>query len=246
MDYIYLSPHLDDVVLSCGGLIWEQTRAGRQVGIWTLCAGDAPPGPLSPFAQSLHARWETGPAATARRRLEDIAACQRLLASCHHFDIPDCIYRRAGPPGQVDFLYASEEALFGSLHPAEEPLVQDLANELAQSVPTGAQLVCPLTLGNHVDHQLTRVAAERLNRPLWYYADYPYASQQSSQLEELRQQGWQPVRFPVSPDGLRAWQEAVAAHQSQISTFWPDLDSMRAAIQGYWAGAESGVILWQM
>ena len=28
MRWIYLSPHFDDAVLSCGGLIWEQTHSG--------------------------------------------------------------------------------------------------------------------------------------------------------------------------------------------------------------------------
>lgn len=249
MDYIYFSPHLDDVVLSCGGLIWEQTQSGSQVSIWTLCAGAAPAGPLSPFARSLHARWGTGVAAVASRRAEDIAACQRLGAAHRHFDVPDCIYRRAGQAGSAaesgDFLYASEESLFDRLHPAEEPLIQALADELALALPAEAQPVCPLTLGNHVDHQLTRAAAERLGRPLWYYADYPYASKHNPQLEQLRQQGWQTTRFPVSPGGLRAWQEAIAAHQSQISTFWPDLETMQAAIQEYCDQSGGGVNLWQ-
>ncbi|MBA4379671.1 MAG: PIG-L family deacetylase, partial [Anaerolinea sp.] len=57
MRWIYISPHLDDAVLSCGGLIWEQSHAGTQVEIWTVCTGDPPEGPLSPFAEVLHAEW---------------------------------------------------------------------------------------------------------------------------------------------------------------------------------------------
>jgi len=41
MRWIYISPHFDDAVLSCGGLIWEQTHKGITVEIWTVCAGDA-------------------------------------------------------------------------------------------------------------------------------------------------------------------------------------------------------------
>jgi len=46
-------PHFDDAVLSCGGLIWEQTQKGIPVEIWTVCAGDAPPG--SPSMLAWHA-----------------------------------------------------------------------------------------------------------------------------------------------------------------------------------------------
>jgi LmbE family N-acetylglucosaminyl deacetylase len=238
--WIYLSPHLDDVALSCGGLVWEQTQAGDRVGVWTICAGDVPDGPLSPFAESLHARWQTGLQAVAHRRQEDIAACTRLSASYRHFNIPDCIYRRAGTDRQIaegaiggDFLYASREAIFGPLHPAEAPLARQLAEGLSQALSSAVELVCPLTLGGHVDHRLTRLAAEGLGKRTWYYADYPYATECADQIAALEASGWQKRLFPVSLAGLGAWQEAVAAHQSQISTFWPNLAAMRLALETY-------------
>jgi len=68
MNWIYLSPHLDDVALSVGGLLWEQSQAGEQVAVWTICAGDPPPGDFAAFAQTLHARWGIGIEAAAARR----------------------------------------------------------------------------------------------------------------------------------------------------------------------------------
>ncbi len=251
MHWVYLSPHFDDAVLSCGGLIWMQTQAGDQVEIFTICAGDVPPGPLSSFAQELHERWETGTEAVERRRAEDIAACKYLDAAHQHFEIPDCIYRRADSYGQGDalqadlFLYATEEALSGPLHPGEQGLILKLSTELAQVLPPHAQLVCPLALGTHVDHQLVRAAAERLDRLLWYYTDYPYVMKNLENLGQLRQTGWHSTTFPVSLDGLQAWQEAIAAHRSQISTFWPDLEAMQVDIQTYW-GLWGGVLLWRL
>ena len=131
MQWIYISPHLDDVALSCGGRVWEQAQEGDHASIWTICAGDPPQGPLSPFAQSLHDRWETGREAIAQRREEDILSCRQLGASYRHFDVPDCIYRRSGAPfesspGSSGFLYATEESIFGLLHPAEAALVEAL------------------------------------------------------------------------------------------------------------------------
>ncbi|MRR32548.1 PIG-L family deacetylase, partial [bacterium] len=94
MQWIYLSPHLDDAVLSCGGMIAEQASGGDSIQIWTICAGAPPAGRLSPFARKLHQRWGTGRDAIKVRRLEDRAACQRLGAVSRHFPIPDCIYRQ--------------------------------------------------------------------------------------------------------------------------------------------------------
>ena len=258
MQWIYLSPHLDDVALSCGGLVWEQAQTGHPVSIWTICAGDVPAGPLSPFAESLHARWQTSPQAAAHRRQEDIAACIHLSASYRHFAIPDCIYRRAEPGsqpvGEGDpwtseanngvFLYDSRETIFGPLHPAEAGLVRQLTTDLSQTLPLSAELVCPMTLGGHADHRLTRLAAEGLGRRLWYYADYPYAIEEIDQIAALEASGWQKTLFPLSPFGLAAWQEAVAAHQSQISTFWPDLTAMRLALAAY-LDRFGGLPLWR-
>lgn len=249
MEWIYLSPHLDDVALSCGGLVWEQTRAGDRAAIWTLCAGDPPGKPFSPFAELLHARWDTGEQAVEQRRQEDAASCARLGASFWHFPIPDCIYRRSPKDGA--FLYASEEALFDPLHLDEAELVETLRRELAQSLPLHVQVVCPLALGGHVDHRLARMAAALLDhnddhhhRPLLYYADYPYVLRCEADLDAQRRAGWEPVHFPLSEPGLEAWQAAVAAHASQISSFWPDETSMQVALRDY-AAKRGGVELWQ-
>ena len=94
MNWIYLSPHLDDVVLSCGGVICEQIKAGDKVQVWTICAGDPPENQLTLFAQDLHARWNTDNDAVSIRREEDQLACHLLGASPTHFNYPDCIYRR--------------------------------------------------------------------------------------------------------------------------------------------------------
>ncbi len=87
MEWIYLSPHLDDIALSCGGLVWEQVHSGSQVSIWTICAGDPPSQAYSDFARSFHERWGTGVWAVATRRAEDIVSCARLGAAHRHFPI---------------------------------------------------------------------------------------------------------------------------------------------------------------
>jgi LmbE family N-acetylglucosaminyl deacetylase len=239
VDWIYLSPHLDDVALSVGGLLWEQTQAGERVSVWTVCAGDPPAGEFSPFAESLHARWGVGREAMEARRAEDVESCARLGVTYRHFEIPDCIYRRSPITGQ--HLYDSEESLWVPVHPDEAGLIEQLIQQLNRDLPQAANLVCPLTLGGHVDHRLTRNVAERLQIPLWFYADYPYLLE----VDGLRvPEDCVSMVSPISPGGLLAWQKSVAAHKSQISTFWPDLTSMRAAIRDY-AYKIGGVCLWR-
>ena len=238
MQWIYLSPHLDDVALSLGGLLWEQAAAGESASIWTICAGDAPPDPPSPFAESLHKRWGTGREAIVARRAEDIESCAILGASYQHLSTPDCIYRRSERTGE--YLYASEVSLTGPLHPDEGALVRRLSQTLKTALNPEVRLVCPLGLGNHVDHQLTRTAAEGLNIPLWYYADYPYIRD----IPNWEPKNLEPITFPISQNGATVWQDSVSAHRSQISTFWKDIPEMRAEILDY-ARQMKGIILWR-
>lgn len=242
MQWVYLSPHLDDAALSCGGLIWEQASRGDDVRIITICAGDQPAGAISPFAESLHRRWKAGALAISQRRREDRLSAQILGAGYEHLSLPDCIYRQDKASGE--YLYPTEESLFGSLHPAEAELVAALGKELAEIVPREAQLVCPLTLGGHVDHKLTRNAAEALGHDLWYYADFPYTLKEAQFLQQYLRAGWWWQIHPISANGLTAWQDAVAAHTSQISTFWPHMDAMRAELAAY-LEQQGGIRLWK-
>jgi LmbE family N-acetylglucosaminyl deacetylase len=242
MVWIYLSPHLDDVALSCGGLLWELAQQGEPVSIWTVCAGDPPPGEVSPFARQLHTRWDAGQNAPAQRRIEDGRSCQLLGAAPRYFSIPDCIYRRH--PQTHAFMYASEASLNGALDTGDAQVICILQEQIRQFLPAQAILVCPLALGNHVDHQLTRQAAEGLNCNLWYYADYPYVLRNEALVEQMEQCGWERHIFPISSAGLSAWMDSISAHTSQISTFWADDLAMRQAITEYWQ-SHAGICLWK-
>jgi LmbE family N-acetylglucosaminyl deacetylase len=242
MHWIYLSPHFDDVALSCGGLAWEQAQAGNRLSIWTVCAGEPPDEELSPFAQELQARWGIASNAAFQRSQEDITSCLRLGATYLHLSIPDCIYRKDSATGK--FMYASEMSLNGELHAGDHPTIEAVYIQLAHNLEEGAILVCPLALGKHVDHQLTRAAAEALHRPVWYYADYPYALRDQPPGEHVTPDEWTSQSFEISQEGITAWQEAVAAHASQISTFWRDIDEMKQAILDY-THQEGGVRLWR-
>ena len=246
MPWIYLSPHLDDVALSCGGLVAEQSQAGEEVSIWTLFAGDPPGGDLPPFARTQHAMWGLGRDAMAVRREEDRRACARLGASPVHLWLPDCVYRRSPEDGRP--LYPSEEVIFGPIHPQERPLVDELSRRLAASLPSEAYLVCPLGVGGHVDHRLTRAAAVGLGRALWYYAEVPYVTRDPAwsggHAPLAAEDGWKVTLFPVSQIALRIWQAAVAEFRSQVPVLWEGGAAMRSALRGYCRQA-GGVRLWR-
>jgi LmbE family N-acetylglucosaminyl deacetylase len=246
-DWIYCSPHLDDVALSCGGQIFAATQAGARVLIVTITAGD-PVAPVSDYAASLHSRWELVDA-TAARRAEDLAASAILGADALHWHVPDCIYRvdAEGNP-----FYVSDGDIFGAVAPAEMGLVDELAAQM-RALPPARQVVIPLAVGMHVDHQLTRLAAESAFDPgtYLYYEDYPY-SQQEGKLAQViapvcaQERGFRWVAEVVALDerALAAKYAAVAAFRSQLSTFFRDQTDLENQIGGY-ASAIGGERRWR-
>jgi LmbE family N-acetylglucosaminyl deacetylase len=239
MRWIYISPHLDDAVLSAGGFIYEQTRVGIPVEIWTIVCGFPPPGELTPFAQVMHYQWGTGTAEETvnLRRAEDIEAAGIVGAKTVHFDVPDCIYRR-GPDGEPLYL-----DIFVQPHEAEAHLPDQIAQMIAPRLQADDRIICQLGIGGHVDHILVRQAVERLNRPLWYAADVPYVFKQP---EELAPQvaGMNESLHAITEAGLRAWIEAALIYKSQLSSLFDSPDQMKENFRSYWL-KRGGLPLWR-
>ncbi|MBI5715544.1 MAG: PIG-L family deacetylase [Chloroflexi bacterium] len=224
-DALYLSPHFDDAVLSCGGNFHRRVGRGERVLVVTVFAAP-PPNDLSPFAQSLHARWSalqlpegSKPSGSLPfdRAQEDRQALKRLGAECVHLNYHDCIYRRA----ENRWLYDSEESLWGDVSSLEMFLVDELAktfNDVAPLKPN-AEVWCPFAIGDHVDHKLVKLAAsawgKKLKRRFRHYADYPYAESVLGGIE-----------IPLSDSDRQAKIESIRCYSSQISTFWEDDSAM--------------------
>ncbi len=232
-DAIYLSPHLDDAALSCGGQIFQRVQSGQKVLVLTVMAGNTESKNLSGFADLLHTRWELENDIVAQRRIEDVTACQILGADYLHWPIPDCIYRIN--PQSGEFFYTSETAIFGSVAAQEQELIDHLAVRLA-NLPITGEILAPLTIGNHIDHQIVRRAAERCCGDLLnYYEDYPYAMIPGALEAALEKSGenWLSYSIPLTEAALTARFDAVAAFKSQISTFFKDRADLKRQIRDY-------------
>lgn len=142
---LFLSAHLDDVVLSCPGHVLA-ARAGADVVVATLFS-------------------EGGPD-HARRRADDARACAALGARPLHLGLRDAPWRRGHPPSfralVLDALERDAED-FAEARRAVAALVASLRPALVYA---------PLAVGEHVDHRALFEAAPRHAR---FYEDQPYA-----------------------------------------------------------------------
>ncbi len=237
--WIFLSPHFDDVVLSCGGLVHTLTQGGRHVEIWTIMGGFPISKHYSDFADQNHRAWGmSGAEAIHMRRSEDKAACEVLGAQPHHFDWLDAIYRYDSETGEP--LVNNNEELFS--HPPETSLVDEIAAMLMREIPVNTHVVGPISLGNHIDHRAVTQAMESFPHAVNYFADYPYILEHFDGLAiTANHLAKQPIT--LSREALKAWQEAVLCYASQLSGFWRDVDEARLALRNYLAGGGGG--LWE-
>ncbi len=239
MRYIYFSPHLDDAVLSAGGLIYDQTQAGHSVEIWTFMCGYPEGTELTDFAKHLHALWGTTSAEeTVRvRRAEDQRAAAKVGAKAIHFDFLDCIYRR-GRNGE--FLY--NDAIIAP-NPAEADLPAQIAQTMIAWLKPDDFVIAQLAIGGHVDHIIVRSAVELLKRSTAWMADIPYLMNYPADLMS-KTVGMKDSAQPVSETGLKVWQDAIEIYASQFSTLFDSPEIMRQKISEYWS-ERKGIRFWR-
>jgi LmbE family N-acetylglucosaminyl deacetylase len=238
MRWIYISPHLDDAVLSAGGWIREQTKSGIRVEIWTILGGIPEGDQLSPFAQALHFGWGIAEVAELirARHAEDGRASEIVGAAPAYFDYLDCIYRR-GKSGE--WLY---EGIYLPPHDDEADFPAQIAESISARLASDDQLVCPLGVGSHVDHILVRRAVDLLRRPALYYAEVPYLFKTPDELEE-KTAGMKEKVQTVGEAGLRSWLEAIEAYESQVPVLFESVERMRGQIRQY-CSERGGIPLW--
>lgn len=270
MTHLFLSPHADDAVLSCGGLIYTLVQQGAAVEILTLTVADVPQPPLaSPVVVDLHPRWGLGDNPYIVRRAEDKAAVEHLGAKVIFGDWLDAIYR-VDADGQA--YYLTYDTLFAEIHPDDPVLKLELDYQYHADLQA---LYIPLAAGNHVDHQLVRnLAIQGMQKgpprfAVYFYEEYPYAAETNEVLhfhsgEKPRLYGSIAVQTalkslpgPATPivrafdeTALKAKMEAIACYASQISSFWNNNDQMAQNVREYArfvggsAGIEFGERLW--
>lgn len=236
--HIFLSPHFDDAVLSCGGTLGVQVSVGLRPLVITIFGGKPQNATLSSYALGVHHKMGFGPdgvAAVEARRREDAQALEHLGVDYLWLEYPDAIYR--GDPAY----YTHEDQLIGGqVHADDRWIDEDLAETLValrKNLPD-AVWYAPLAVGRHVDHQIVCSAADRLTQlgaKVNLYEDFPYVARQAGSLtERLEEFGnlLEPGLVEMS-EMLHLRQEAAAKYTSQITSNFPDQATLFKTIAGY-------------
>lgn len=238
--HLFLSPHFDDAVLSCGGTIHQLVQKGEPVTVRTVMGGSPKTDqvPDSPIVRDLHARWKQGDDPIAARAKEDEAAVGSLGAVLKRMAVwTDCVYR-TNRAGQA--LYPTEAAIFGDVLP------DDMAGKWLPSVvlppeETLHYLYAPLGVGHHVDHQIVRNwALELVKQNPWlalkFYEEYPYVQDQNALGRALAFFEGKSLKLKreslvLAEADIAAKVQAIRKYESQLSSFWESAEAMEVAVR---------------
>ena len=168
-EHVYVSPHMDDVVLSCSGRIAKQLRKGEAVLAVTVFAGDVKED-KKPRGLDYNPLIDV-----KRRRAEDAKAMERLGVDYIWLDYPDSIFRLKRPILRFG-LHLRATAREGRLCKAVRDDIQKICLAAGNK-----RLYLPLGVGQHVDHQIIFQTGMQLplqikqNIELHFYEEIPYA-----------------------------------------------------------------------
>jgi LmbE family N-acetylglucosaminyl deacetylase len=242
-----LSPHLDDVVLSVGGIVARLVENRADVVICTVFTADTSDSALtSPVIEELNGLWNLGASPFASRREEDAAAAGRLGARLMHGGKLDAIYRtdRDG-----DCLYPTKAAIFSDPSAADaifSSVNALLVGWLDDVKPDG--ILCPLAIGRHVDHVVTSesfrtIAAER-RLSVFLYEDFPYCTGRFPRIRPdsveatLGRTRWKYTGPETVSVDLAAKLDAVAKYDSQVKGLFSTAHEMETLFKEYMASRD--------
>jgi LmbE family N-acetylglucosaminyl deacetylase len=231
---LVLSPHLDDAVLSCGALL-RALASHCPVTVVTVFS-DAGPAPHTRAARS-YLRQCAATDATAlyeARQTEDRAVLAGLGVAQVHLGVPDALFRRrevesalVGKLGErlPELVHRYPTYRFdiarGRMARADRRLVDTLRERVDSMVREvdAALVFCPMGVGRHVDHLMTRSLGETVDSRVVYYSDFPY------------DRSFSPDRAYLAEHDLRSWvwglgitekATLIRGYETQVDALFPD------------------------
>jgi LmbE family N-acetylglucosaminyl deacetylase len=225
---LFVSPHLDDAVFSCGALI-AYLAPMCPVTVLSVFTSAAPPARWGIAArQQLRALGGTDAEAHyAERRAEDIAVLEEVGAAWVHLGYRDALFRRVGdppmgPPGGGRAAYPTFRfhAGRGRMAPGDAALPAHIGARVAgvmEAIGAGT-VFAPLGVGRHVDHLITRRAVEGLGIPPVYFSDFPYSETAVPDDDFVHRASLAPYRWT---DGRAENVKRIEGYRTQVPGLFP-------------------------
>ena len=237
---VVLSPHLDDAVLSCFGLLEHLEDVISRLVI-TICCGTPAPAPgfgdIDEFRDNPDLSKYGRP---DERRREDVDAMDALGCDFVHLGFEDGVYRRS--PTSGDYIYRTTREKFVRPRIEDASHIEELYLVLRRLCQNMGRLllVTPMSIGYHVDHSITTHNALRLENDdveLLFYEDFPYVlhprysngfeDSPRQAMDRLGREPEQRYALPIDPEHKA---DILTHYESQVPVLFDDADDMHTSL----------------
>lgn len=175
MYIIFLGPHFDDCILSCGELIDKYIKEGNDVQAITFFTGFPDSEKLSSAAKEFHSNCFLDDQSMLYRADEDVNALSKLGCNYRHLGFYECLYRQ-DTNGQ--YLYPDLKNIYHLEKTESKELFDKMLSEVKKIIEKSDIIFAPLGLGNHADHLLlhnvVKEAEKYTDKKIYYYEEVPY------------------------------------------------------------------------
>lgn len=249
---LFLSPHLDDAILSCGGVMHRLSGQGERVIVVTVMAGE-PPGEQfdSPVLRSIRSPWKDSENVFTTRRSEDAQAAQQLGAQVYHLAFTECAFRGAiCGTGERVALYPQYDSPFLEINEADDARVSLLNMRLPFEDVTA--IYAPLCVDDHVDHRLVRdwalVLTGSQDAPaLRFYEEFPHSRSKAAlqrahnfYQRQLPALTMEQAVIPLDEGDVEAKLQAMRCYRSHLNVLWNDVAELDRISREYMLAVGGG------
>lgn len=212
--HLFLSPHFDDAVWSCGGRIAHLTGQGDKVVVATV------------FSELLNEPISDSWRRVANYRFraaENIAALRVLGAEGVNLGYIDAALRQNK---DKEFIYPTLSSILCSECSAYDSVLPSIVEDIQSLLCSHWDSInIPIAIGSHIDHMLVRSATEQATqKSLTYYEDFPYIPEMNHPI------GLTPYMFEITEECLYRWLEAGQLYRSQVLWLFNTRLAFREAI----------------
>lgn len=227
--YVFLSPHLDDAVFSCGNLLELLKINQKKIHVITFFTKTKVTSPLTPQAKLLlkvSGNYSDAEKLFENRKNEDKSALKLFDADYLHLDFIDACFRTT--PENNHPIYESEKQQYsGAIAIQDNQLIKQITistKKLINKFPNKRLILAPMGIGCHADHLIINKIARNLNEDVVMWTDYPYSIREGNYRKFLANTShikFDQITIPKNSKKNNLKVKAIKQYKSQISSQFP-------------------------
>ena len=212
--FYFISPHLDDAVLSAGDLILFLIEQKIPVTVITVFTKISPkPYTLSAKSFIRQCGYNDAELLFADRRSEDKEIFKKIGIQTEHFDFVDATWRKKENISsfrkilsrfipELGHRYPIHQlnVISGKIVPEDQLLIDEVGSAISKIIGENndCRIFAPAAFGNHVDHTLARKVCAKYFPGAILWSDFPYNTRESG---SIKIEGYEQCEWSNNPEG---------------------------------------------